>query len=167
LVLDRYPRRVRAHHSVNGNRSPWPNPRVQRTRSSPSARHSPLTRHPLGAIARQTAAGAPSRKLCAGSRFAVPVASRMVAVEGARQRRRCSARRPPAGCGPTTSAPETGRSVSRARSWHQTTCLSARPPSQSASVWRAGGDRETSLMGAPACRIPWSRPVVSEASLGV
>jgi hypothetical protein len=25
-----------------------PNPRVQRTRSSPSARHSPLTRHPLG-----------------------------------------------------------------------------------------------------------------------
>ena len=24
-----------------------PNPRVQRTRSSPSARHSPLTRHPL------------------------------------------------------------------------------------------------------------------------
>jgi hypothetical protein len=27
---------------------PLPNPRVQRTRSSPSARHSPLTRHPLG-----------------------------------------------------------------------------------------------------------------------
>jgi hypothetical protein len=26
-----------------------PNPRVQRTRSSPSARHEPLTRHPLGA----------------------------------------------------------------------------------------------------------------------
>jgi hypothetical protein len=25
-----------------------PNPRVQRTRSSPSARGSPLTRHPLG-----------------------------------------------------------------------------------------------------------------------
>ena len=25
-----------------------PNPRVQRTRSSPSARHEPLTRHPLG-----------------------------------------------------------------------------------------------------------------------
>ena len=25
-----------------------PNTRVQRTRSSPSARHSPLTRHPLG-----------------------------------------------------------------------------------------------------------------------
>jgi hypothetical protein len=28
--------------------SPAPNLRVQRTRSSPSARHSPLTRHPLG-----------------------------------------------------------------------------------------------------------------------
>ena len=27
---------------------PPPNPRVQRTRSSPSARSSPLTRHPLG-----------------------------------------------------------------------------------------------------------------------
>ena len=27
-----------------------PNPRVQRTRSSPSARHSPLTRHPLGGL---------------------------------------------------------------------------------------------------------------------
>ena len=30
-------------------RWPPPNPRVQRTRSSPSARHSPLTRSPLGA----------------------------------------------------------------------------------------------------------------------
>jgi hypothetical protein len=29
--------------------APPPNPRVQRTRSSPSARHEPLTRHPLGA----------------------------------------------------------------------------------------------------------------------
>ena len=27
-----------------------PNPRVQRTRSSPSARHSPLTRHPVGGL---------------------------------------------------------------------------------------------------------------------
>ena len=28
--------------------APLPSPRVQRTRSSPSARYSPLTRHPLG-----------------------------------------------------------------------------------------------------------------------
>jgi len=32
-----------------------PNPRVQRTRSSPSARHSPLTRHPLGSTCQQLA----------------------------------------------------------------------------------------------------------------
>ena len=33
-----------------------PNPRMQRTRSSPSARHEPLTRHPLGARSSQSAA---------------------------------------------------------------------------------------------------------------
>ena len=38
-----------------------PNPRVQRTRSSPSARHSPLTRHPLGG--RAGAMRAPSHAL--------------------------------------------------------------------------------------------------------
>ena len=43
------------------------NTRVQRTRSSPSALRSPLTRCPLGASARQTAAGALSSKALSSS----------------------------------------------------------------------------------------------------
>ena len=46
---------VHEEDAVSGQQ---PNPRVQRTRSSPSARHSPLTRHPLGSRRSRTATAA-------------------------------------------------------------------------------------------------------------
>jgi hypothetical protein len=114
-----------------------PNTRVQRTRSSPSARHEPLTRCPLGANRWYPARGAAS---VAGSRvrLCTPRASAMRADEGGEWGRAA-----------------VGRELEVGNSTLQE---SARPPAQSAPLWRAPGDGENNPKSRASRRNPWTRP---------
>ena len=83
-----------------------PNPRVQRTRSSPSARHAPLTRHPLGGNGRQSPA------LASGSVVLALVACLFAAVLGATEEPA-----PPPGC-KWQEIPEIKVSIAVPEGWH-------------------------------------------------
>jgi len=72
---------------------------------------------------------------------------------------RSSARRPPAGCGPTISVSGAGRSVARVSGWASDDLTVGPPPglirAALAREWREGGQ----FVARASRRIPWSRPV--------
>ena len=99
-------------------KSSAPNTRVQRTRSSPSAHRSPLTRYPLGANRWYPARGA-SSVARSSVRLCTPRASAMRADECGEWMRAAAWRRLEIGDSPLQE--------------------SARPPAQAAPSWRFGG----------------------------
>jgi len=146
---------------------PRPNTRVQRTRSSPSAHRSPLTRYPLGAmhdirrparrlIESPSVTAVRDRGMVRGGRFRLE--------EGGGIGTEC--------CAPGASAmraDERGRSR-RAAAWRldelgdSTLKESARPPAESAPLWRASGEGESSPKSRASRRNPWSRAVAGPSS---
>jgi len=128
-----------------------PNMRVQRTRSSPSALRSPLTRHPLGAT---DGIGRAARRLVEAPSVAASGAGRM--VRGVRFR---MVERGVIGkefCAPRASAMradergEGAESQLGGSSRSATLQESARPPAESAPLWRARGGIEDNPNRAPA-----------------